>query len=224
MIDQPHQSITFHGQALELLPDRAVWWPAERRLLVADVHLGKDQVFRQRGIAIPDASLDHDLQRLHGLLKQYPGSILTILGDLVHARPEPEAAWVERFKIWLNKIGPERCEVILGNHDRQMSEWLDAWGIAHHRQLSIDSIYLCHDDAGPQQPVICGHLHPAIRLKTRGQRLRLPAFWQRRDALILPAFGRFTGMADIDPCDNDHVYPVQAERVFHLPARKADEG
>ena len=32
--------ITLAGEAVVLLPERALWWPRERALFVADVHLG----------------------------------------------------------------------------------------------------------------------------------------------------------------------------------------
>ncbi len=219
--DPDNQSIVFAGQRMTLLPEHAVWWPQQRRLLVADVHLGKDQLFRSRGIAIPSGALQTDLQRLQALLKHYPDSILTVLGDLVHARPDRAEPWVSSFEQWLQDIGPQRLEVILGNHDRHMASMLDAWAIAHRPDQSLDGVALLHEPEPDRQFQIAGHLHPGLRLKADGQRLRLPVFWQQPGCLVLPAFGRFTGLADIQPGEHDHVFPVQAGKVFHLPARGA---
>jgi len=36
-----------------LLPERAVWWPATRTLLVADLHLGKCETLRANGAPMP---------------------------------------------------------------------------------------------------------------------------------------------------------------------------
>ena len=41
------------GERLQLHADRALYWPARGRLLIADLHLGKGDVFRRAGIAVP---------------------------------------------------------------------------------------------------------------------------------------------------------------------------
>ena len=41
------------GEQLDLLPEKAIWWPRRRTLLVADVHCGKDATFRAMGVPVP---------------------------------------------------------------------------------------------------------------------------------------------------------------------------
>ena len=41
------------GEPVHALADRALWWPARRRLVIADLHLGKGDAFRHAGIAVP---------------------------------------------------------------------------------------------------------------------------------------------------------------------------
>ena len=43
------------GEPLVLLGARALYWPARQALLLADLHLGKADVFRRAGIALPAA-------------------------------------------------------------------------------------------------------------------------------------------------------------------------
>ena len=40
------------SERLELLGERAVWWPARRTMLLADAHLGKAGHFRKAGIPV----------------------------------------------------------------------------------------------------------------------------------------------------------------------------
>lgn len=49
-------AIALHGERIDLLPERAAWWPAARTLFVADAHLGKAAVFRARGLPVPEAT------------------------------------------------------------------------------------------------------------------------------------------------------------------------
>ena len=41
------------GESLVLLGERALYWPTRQALLIADLHLGKADVFRRAGIALP---------------------------------------------------------------------------------------------------------------------------------------------------------------------------
>jgi metallophosphoesterase superfamily enzyme len=43
--------------------------------------------------------------------------------------------------------------------------------------------------------------------------VRLPCFFFTRDYAILPAFGPFTGMADVEPQAGDRVYVVAGAQV-----------
>jgi len=214
--------LTLADQALQLLPQRALWWPAQQRLLVADVHLGKDQLFRQRGIAVPEGAVHSDLQRLQTLLQAFPTASLTVLGDLVHARPRSNDRWVQQLLDWLQQIGPARVQVVLGNHDRHMASLLDQWQIAHHARLDVAGLQLRHAPDELSAAGIAGHLHPGTRLRAAGQSLRLPVFWQRGEQLVLPAFGRFTGLMDVRRADCRHagqrLYLVQDDiAVLALP-------
>ena len=50
---QPVHRATLAGEAVELLPERALHWIRERTLFVADVHLGKAAAFRAGGVPVP---------------------------------------------------------------------------------------------------------------------------------------------------------------------------
>lgn len=49
------------GETVELLGERALYRPAQRALLIADLHLGKADVFRRAGIGLPAGGTAHDL-------------------------------------------------------------------------------------------------------------------------------------------------------------------
>ncbi len=60
--------ISFAGERLVLLPDRAIYWEKRATLLVADVHLGKGAAFRAMGVPVPAGNSAKDLKRLSALL------------------------------------------------------------------------------------------------------------------------------------------------------------
>ena len=46
-------SWTWGQEHLEFLPEKALWRPEGRELLIADLHLGKAEVFQAHGIPLP---------------------------------------------------------------------------------------------------------------------------------------------------------------------------
>ena len=80
------------GEPVRLLADRALYWPARRRLLLADLHLGKADVFRAAGIALPRGGTGHDLARLSALVDATHAASVWILGDVLHGRADLSGA------------------------------------------------------------------------------------------------------------------------------------
>ena len=60
----PELPITLAGESVHLLGARALYWPARDALLIADLHLGKADLFRRSGIGLPSGGTSDDLQRL----------------------------------------------------------------------------------------------------------------------------------------------------------------
>lgn len=192
--------LRLHGVELELLPERAVWWPARKLLIVADVHLGKDQVFRRHGVSIPDGVLHHELDALDALLANYAAEKLLVLGDWVHAPPAEGDAWPEIVLRWRKRHAQLSIDLVLGNHDRSLSGWLQRWKIdCIGASFMLDGLMLVHAVDAEKETLpagLSGHWHPAARLRSGREKLRLPAFALRDQHLILPSFGRFTGGMD----------------------------
>lgn len=206
------------GNELEMLPQRAVWWPARRTAVVADVHLGKDQVFRRSGIAIPAAVLDTELEMLGSLLRSTRCERLLVLGDWVHAAPHDGESWPAAIASWRRRHAELAIDLVLGNHDRNLSPWLAEWRIhAHPEPMEINGLRMFHEAASGAPPAgMSGHLHPVAWLRAGRERLRLPAFARCGDHLILPAFGRFTGGYDGLGQGGWNLYPIAAERVVEI--------
>ncbi|MGY6588657.1 MAG: ligase-associated DNA damage response endonuclease PdeM [Wenzhouxiangella sp.] len=212
-------AIQLAGQAMHLLPDRAVFWPAQNALLLADVHLGKDTVFRRQGLAVPAGVLEKDLARLDALLSQTRADRLMVLGDWVHAPPLGDEHWPEQIEAWRARHGKLAIDLVLGNHDRQLSCWLERWQITPHAgALELEGLRLVHEpDDARGKPGLSGHLHPGIRLRQRRDSLRLPAFLLGGEHLVLPAFGRFTGLMDSVEFPTRRAFVTSGQQVHEIP-------
>ncbi|MAS05768.1 MAG: DEAD/DEAH box helicase [Xanthomonadales bacterium] len=211
--------LSLAGNEVEMLPERAVWWPARGTAVIADVHLGKDQVFRRSGIAIPAAVLDSELAMLDSLIRRTRCERLLVLGDWVHAAPVEGESWPTAIARWRAQHDQLAIDLVLGNHDRHLSRWLDTWRIdAHLEPMQINGLAMFHE-IDPEVPGagMSGHLHPVAWLRSGREKARLPAFARRGDHLVLPAFGRFTGGFDGQERGPWKLFPIAGDRVVELP-------
>lgn len=173
---------------MTLLGDRALHWPARDALLIADLHLGKADIFRRAGIALPRGGTRNDLHRLQTLVAAHGCSELWILGDVLHG-PAHRAAWYRQWLGWREQQAGLAVHVIRGNHDRQLPH--AALQVEIHDEVALGPFLLCHEPhVRDDHHVIAGHLHPQVALPAL--RRRFPAFWLRHGATVLPAFSAFT--------------------------------
>jgi DNA ligase-associated metallophosphoesterase len=182
-------SMELAGEPVRLLGDRALHWPARARLLIADLHLGKSDVFRHAGIGLPSGGTEHDLTRLDALLSQTDARELWILGDVLHG-PALESRWREHWNRWRASHPGLRIVALTGNHDRALASAELQVELAGS-MVEDAPFALRHDPVThPALHVLCGHLHPLAQLP--GMRRRWPAFWLRERITVLPAFSQFT--------------------------------
>lgn len=206
------------AESLALLPQRAAYWARRRTLFVADVHLGKAASFRRAGIPIPRGSTNDTLDRLAATVALCAAERLVVLGDLVHDATARDAAQTV-FLDWRARHAALDVLLVGGNHDRRSGGLPEVWRVQTvEAPYRLDGFALCHE---PQTVAgayaLAGHVHPGVKLAAGRDRLRLPCFWLQRDGAVLPAFGAFTGLADIVPAGDDRVYVAARNRV--VPVR-----
>ncbi|MCW1886449.1 ligase-associated DNA damage response endonuclease PdeM [Luteolibacter flavescens] len=205
-------------QTLALLPEKAVLLP-DHTLVAADIHLGKATAFQAKGLAIPEGDSDADLNRLRILCEQVRATRVVINGDLFHS-PAGLTKEIERLlETWLFTIGIP-VELVIGNHDRKLPRLPDCLTVLPFAEHA--GIHLVHDpaDAPDDRPVVAAHWHPVARIADgRRTSLRLPCFLLRRNVLVLPSFGSFTGGAIIDRQDDDRMFVAPGDRVIEVPGK-----
>ena len=213
------RTTTLDGEHVVLHALRALEWPRERTLFVADVHLGKAAAFRAGGVPLPRGSTATDLRRLGELVTQTGAARLVVLGDFLHAKAGRVAALTDAFVAWRARHPNIEVVLVRGNHDAHAGDPPLEW-----RVRCVDGPYplppflACHQIEKPRSGyALCGHLHPAVRIGTAGESARLPCFVLGRDHAILPAFGRFTGMADVMPSRDERIVAIAGGALFELP-------
>lgn len=205
-------AIEIAGETVQLLPDRAAYWPAQHSLLIADLHLGKGDIFREAGLAVPSGGTAHDLARLARLLRTHTPRTLYVLGDLLHGA-EHGARWRSHWQPWRQAHAAVRIVAIAGNHDRRLAEAGLDLELAGTR-LAVGPLLLSHLPVAGDG-VICGHLHPVVRLpRVPG---RHAAFVHETGRLTLPAFSRFTGGYEWSAQPPQQLFVCTDDRVIALP-------
>jgi uncharacterized protein len=175
-----------------------LWWPSEKILLVADLHLEKASFFASHGQLLPPYDSVETLSQLAQCIDAHMPEQVICLGDSFH---DPRA--FERLhpetRLQLRRLTREiEWTWITGNHDPDIADDLGGKSVA---EKSIQSIQLRHE-ALPQdsRPEISGHFHPKLWLRLRGRLVARRCFAQSPGKLVLPAFGTYTGGFDVtDP-------------------------
>jgi uncharacterized protein len=209
------------GARLLLHPERALSWPDRRLLVVADTHFGKSSLFARHGIAVPGGADSHDLDRLTTLLESTRSERLLILGDFLHGDVLPGSEVALHLERWIGNLQSVQLLLVIGNHDRSAAS---GWRATSHWVgdfLDEGPFRFTHEAApgggAAGKFFVSGHIHPVIALGgLRKRRPRIPVFWERPGALVLPSFGLFTGGYRISPAQGDRVYAAGPESVVEL--------
>ena len=115
-------SIEWQGESLDLLPDRAVFWPKEKTLYIADTHFGKAATFRKVGIPVSEHTTAEDCLRLSQLIESTAVEKLIILGDFLHARAGRAQPVRNQLFDWRDQHKQLSIVLIRGNHDQQSGD------------------------------------------------------------------------------------------------------
>ncbi|HZY77884.1 MAG TPA: ligase-associated DNA damage response endonuclease PdeM [Cyclobacteriaceae bacterium] len=205
--------------SLELLPQKALWWPSEKILLVADLHLGKVNHYRKAGYPVPTKANDENTSVLIDMLNHHKPERLIFLGDLFHSHYNEE--WEVLGQV-IRHFRATSFELVMGNHDIMSTLQYDRHGVkVHAEELRIGDLLLTHEplETLPDEDAYClaGHIHPGARLWGKGrQALLLPCFYFGKRQGILPAFGSFTGLYPVRVTKGDQVFVIADGEVIGI--------
>lgn len=214
--------LSFAGDEFLLTTGRALFWPRESALLVADLHLEKASFYAKTGQFLPPYDSRETLERVASAIRETGARRVYTLGDNFHddegpGRLEPHAdgmlAALTRAVEWV---------WIIGNHDARMEA---SAGGELAEELEIAGMVLRHKAlTGETRPEFSGHFHPRLHLKVRDRPIRRACAVVSSDErgggrMILPAFGALTGGMDAaDPAILSALQPAQAIDAV-VPAR-----
>ena len=207
-------------QHLHLHPQKVLFWEEKATLIVSDVHFGKTKHFRKAGIAIPQAVQQQNLTELESLFAYYNPKRVLFLGDLFHSRMSLHD--LEDFVPFFERNNRFDLQLVLGNHDVLPISFYQKLGIQYFEEIIEPPFHFTHEPLKTDATYynVCGHIHPAIRLKGRAkQRLRLACFYFGPKQGVLPAFGHFTGTFTLQMYKGYKIFAVADEVVVDVSVR-----
>ncbi|MEM6732222.1 MAG: ligase-associated DNA damage response endonuclease PdeM, partial [Myxococcota bacterium] len=211
----PGLKVEIAGEPVVLLPERAILWPARNTLFVADLHWGKRETFVVEGMPLPDGLLEEELGLLDALVDAHEVKRIVVLGDLIHSREGLTPQVEETVARW-RATGPAFL-LVRGNHDRHVKRLPESWRIDESQDRTEPPFVLTHvPRRDPEGHVLAGHIHPALRLRGRGDGLRVPCFHVSPACTTLPAFSAFTGGAVVRKGQKDRAFAVTGDQVIEV--------
>lgn len=213
-----HAEVRVAGETLLLLPEKAVYWPRERMLIIADIHFGKAAAFRALGVPVPRGTTSENLAGLDALVARHEARQVAFLGDFLHARAAHASSTQLAMLAWRGRHPGLGLILVRGNHDLHAGDPAEALGIALvDEPHAIGPFSFCHHpDLDAPGYALGGHVHPVYVLATRFDALRLPCFVVGEDRMILPSFGSFTGGHAVKPGPGERIFVTSGDAVHSV--------
>lgn len=179
---------------LRLTGDGAAWLPADRTLIVADIHVGYELAAQRRGGYLPMVERGAVVGgRLGDIARGLGATRVVVAGDLRHSTRDLDDFEREELANFATALGADLVlDVVAGNHDRGDT----VVGRATVGALRIGDLDVVHEPprSAPVRWTVCGHLHPRITVRDEtGASARYPCALVGERTVVLPAFSAWAG-------------------------------
>jgi len=188
----------FNRESLMADASGALYWPDQKTLVVADLHLEKGSAYAKNGSHLPPYDSRETLRRLALAIDAYGPTRVICLGDSFHdddaagRLPDDDRATLQAMTAAMDWIW------IAGNHDPAPPAGIDGLTTAEFRAGELIFRHEARKRSSPGE--VSGHYHPKAGVSARGRRVTGRCFVADGKRLILPAFGAYTGGLDVhDP-------------------------
>lgn len=183
--------IQINGETVGLHESGVLWWPDQSTVIVSDLHLEKGSSFAASGQMLPPYDTVATLEKLSSVMDAFNPARVISLGDSFHDA-QGAARLPTAYRAMLAALQINREWIwITGNHDPLPPAGL---GGATQDEVTIGGLTFRHEPQPGHHPgEVCGHLHPAAKVRRYGRVIRRACFVTDGTRLVLPAFGALTG-------------------------------
>ncbi len=205
-----------NGAEVEAHPAGVLWWAERRLLAVADLHLEKGSSFARSGVFLPPYDSIATLTRLAALVDALSPARVIAMGDSFHDHQAEERLEPAAFK-GLHEL-TRGCDWVWleGNHDPSPAARFSGLVRDEWRE---GALVFRHEPTRGQRGEVAGHLHPKIRVSTRGRSIGGRCFVTDGNQLVMPAFGALAGGLDARDPDIRRVFRNTPLALLMGPSR-----
>ena len=198
-------------------------------LIVADLHLGYEEVLAEQGIHLPRSQYYKIKGILTKLINYLNPELIVLLGDVKHEFGEAtKQEWIEVVDLmrFLKNVTKE-VYVIRGNHDNFLISILRREGVPLFEPgMELGNVFLTHGHKRIElgevsaKKLIIGHEHPAIALRDDlGVKHKFKCFlrgsFRGRELLVLPALSPLMPGSEVNSLPKDKLLsPILRESTL----------
>lgn len=172
----------------------ALWWPAERLLAFADLHLEKGSSYARHGLLLPPYDTRETLLRMTAEIDRLDPALVVCLGDSFHDLGAWARMHAEDAALLAALAHRRRWTWVAGNHDAALPAALPGQAVEVFERRGIVLRHRADGGAAPGE--ISGHFHPKVAVRAGARTVVRRAFVEDGRRLILPAFGAYAGGLD----------------------------
>jgi len=215
--------------------DTALWFEAEKVLVINDLHIGYEEALHRKGVLVPRFQLEQIIDKLKIILEKTRPTKVIINGDLKHEFGKVlRQEWREVLH-FLDFVLANVPEVIIikGNHDPIIKPIADKKGIAVVEQYKVGETLIVHGDElleTTAKRIVIGHEHPAIIIREGSKWEKYKCFlkgtWKDKELIAVPSFNPLLEGTDVlkeqllSPFLNDitnfEIYVVGEKEVYYF--------
>jgi uncharacterized protein len=195
---------------MEILPDikiidLALYLKKQKILVIADLHIGFEEMLNKQGILIPRHQLKDIIDRLDKIFLKCKPKMIVINGDLKHEFGTiSEQEWRDSLKIIDYLARKAKIVLVKGNHDTILGPISKKRNIELTEKLEIGDCCIIHGDSiieTKKKTIIIGHEHPAVMLKEGGRTEKYKCFlkgkFKGKNLIVMPSMNTVTEGTDV---------------------------
>jgi putative SbcD/Mre11-related phosphoesterase len=209
---------------MEILPgieiiDLALYLKKQKILVIADLHIGFEDMLNREGFLIPRHQLKDIIAKLDKIFLRCKPKTIIINGDLKHEFGNiSEQEWRDVLNIvdYLSERG--KLSIIKGNHDTILGPISKKREIELAEKFETDDYCITHGDRiveTKKKTIIIGHEHPAITLKEDGRVEKYKCFlkgkFRGKNLIVMPSMNTVTEGTDV--ADNNLLSPYLKQNL-----------
>ena len=169
----------------------ALYWPARRVLMVADLHLEKGSSYGRSRQFLPPYDSRATLAALSRVIEEFDPAEVICLGDSFHDGEAAARLAPDDRRTLIGLARGRRWVWLLGNHDPAPPAGIPG---DTAEDMVLGALALRHEaDSARPAGEISGHFHPKAAVMTRAGRRSARCFISDAQRMILPSFGAYTG-------------------------------